>query len=95
MARAGSQAAAGSDDKPSYDAQSGQVAGDEPLPVWEQELLQGGAAESPASPTPAGADATPAPEAPAPTSPAETISGVAGADSGAVTQAPAIDQTAQ
>jgi small subunit ribosomal protein S2 len=95
MARAGSQAAAGSDDKPSYDAQSGQVAGDEPLPVWEQELLQGGAAEAPASPTPAGADATPAPEAPAPTSPAETISGVAGADSGAVTQAPAIDQTAQ
>ncbi|HEU0101841.1 MAG TPA: 30S ribosomal protein S2 [Mycobacteriales bacterium] len=47
MARAGAQANAGSDDKPSYDnAPTGQVAGDEPLPDWEKELLTGGAADA-------------------------------------------------
>ncbi len=47
MARAGANAQAGSDDKPSYDAApAGQLAGDEPLPDWEKELLTGGAAET-------------------------------------------------
>ena len=45
MARAGANANAGSEDKPSYDAApAGQLAGDEPLPDWERELLTGGAA---------------------------------------------------
>jgi small subunit ribosomal protein S2 len=58
MARAGQQADAG--EKPSYDdAPSGQLATDEPLPAWEQELLAG-SADAPA----AAADAeTPAPAA--------------------------------
>jgi small subunit ribosomal protein S2 len=47
MSRAGAQAAAGSDDKPSYDsAPTGQLASDEPLPEWEKELLTGGAASA-------------------------------------------------
>jgi len=51
MARAGAQADAGrsSDgtDKPSYDAApAGQLAGDEPLPAWEKELLTGAAADA-------------------------------------------------
>jgi small subunit ribosomal protein S2 len=58
MARAGQQADAS--EKPSYDdAPSGQLATDEPLPAWEQELLAG-SADAPA----AAADAeTPAPAA--------------------------------
>jgi small subunit ribosomal protein S2 len=62
MARAGQQANA---DKPSYDeAPSGQLATDEPLPAWEQELLAG-STEAPA----AQADA---PTADAPTADAPT-----------------------
>ena len=47
MARAGANAAAGAEgDKPSFDnAPAGQLAGDEPLPEWEKELLTGGAAQ--------------------------------------------------
>ena len=42
MARAGAKANAGADDKPSYDnTPAGQLAGDEPLPDWEKELLTG------------------------------------------------------
>ncbi len=73
MARAGAQANAGAD-KPSYDeAPAGQLATDEPLPAWEQELLSGGAADAVgataiegagAAETP-GTEATPAAEAPA------------------------------
>jgi small subunit ribosomal protein S2 len=58
MARAGAQANAGAE-KPSYDeAPTGQLATDEPLPAWEQEIL-GGAAEA----APAEGDAAPAAEA--------------------------------
>ena len=77
MARAGAQAAAGSDDKPSYDsAPAGQLASDEPLPEWEKELLTGGAASAAglgegqgvegagAAEAPAAPAATAAPEAP-------------------------------
>jgi small subunit ribosomal protein S2 len=69
MARAGQQGG----DKPSFDeAPSGQLATDEPLPAWEQELLAGSgeapAAEAPAADAPA-ADA-PAADAPAADAPA-------------------------
>ena len=47
MARAGANAQA--DSKP----EAGQLAGDEPLPEWEQELLKGGAAAAPADAAPA------------------------------------------
>ncbi|HTL23114.1 MAG TPA: 30S ribosomal protein S2 [Mycobacteriales bacterium] len=66
MARAGQQADAG--EKPSYDdSPTGQLATDEPLPAWEQELLAG-SADAPAAEAPA-ADA-PAAEAPAAEAPA-------------------------
>jgi small subunit ribosomal protein S2 len=76
MARAGQQADAG--EKPSYDdSPTGQLATDEPLPAWEQELLAGSAdapaADAPAAEAPA-ADAAaaeaPAAEAPAAEAPA-------------------------
>jgi len=52
MARAGANAAADGE-KPSYDDKpAGQLAGDEPLPDWEKELLQGGAT-APAGTAPA------------------------------------------
>jgi small subunit ribosomal protein S2 len=82
MARAGAQASAG-EDKPSFDAAGGQVAGDEPLPAWETELLTGAQA-APADGVD-GAAATP--ETPAPTSPAATAGDAAQGDP-AVTQAP-------
>jgi small subunit ribosomal protein S2 len=67
MARAGQQANA---DKPSYDeAPSGQLATDEPLPAWEQELLAG-SGEAPAAPADAPAADAPAAEAPAADAPA-------------------------
>ena len=65
MARASAQAGAGSD-KPSYD-DGGQLATDEPLPAWEQELLSGSAAEVIDAPAPiegAGAAETPGTDAP-------------------------------
>jgi small subunit ribosomal protein S2 len=67
MARAGQQANA---DKPSYDeAPSGQLATDEPLPAWEQELLAG-SGEAPAAPADAPAADAPAAEPPAADAPA-------------------------
>jgi small subunit ribosomal protein S2 len=88
MARAGANAAA--EDKPSYDAQAGQVGGDEPLPEWEQELLKP-ATTPEAAPAATTADAVP--DA-APTSPAATISGAGDAGSPDVIQSPAIEVTA-
>jgi hypothetical protein len=66
MARAGQQEAG---EKPSYDeAPSGQLATDEPLPAWEQELLAGSTEAAPADAAPseaAPADAAPSDAAPA------------------------------
>ncbi|MGB8651856.1 MAG: 30S ribosomal protein S2 [Mycobacteriales bacterium] len=65
MARAGAQASAGADEKP---APAGQLATDEPLPAWEQELLSGDAAKATDTPAPvegAGASETPGTDAPA------------------------------
>jgi len=54
MARAGAKANAGADDKPSYDnTPAGQLAGDEPLPDWEKELLTGVTAGAAGTATPA------------------------------------------
>ena len=54
MARAGAKANAGADDKPSYDkTPAGQLAGDEPLPDWEKELLTGVTAGAAGIATPA------------------------------------------
>jgi small subunit ribosomal protein S2 len=68
MARASAQAGAGSD-KPSYDeAPAGQLATDEPLPAWEQELLAGttvdAAVEAPVEPAAAEAEAEATTETP-------------------------------
>src|SRR5215210_7708488 len=83
MARAGQQANA---DKPSYDeAPTGQLATDEPLPAWEQELLAGSgetteapaaAPEAPAAApeAPAAAAEAPAAEPEAPAAPADAPS---------------------
>jgi small subunit ribosomal protein S2 len=66
MARAGQQ---GAGDKPSYDeAPTGQLATDEPLPAWEQELLAGSGEATPAE-TPAETTAETAPEAAPETTP--------------------------
>ncbi|MDP9100687.1 MAG: 30S ribosomal protein S2 [Actinomycetota bacterium] len=62
MARAGAQANAGADEKPSFD---GQLGTDEPLPEWEKELLTGTTADAPEAaaaaemPTDAVAEAAP------------------------------------
>jgi small subunit ribosomal protein S2 len=73
MARASAQASAGAD-KPSYDeAPAGQLATDEPLPAWEQELLAGSTEAAPAAEAPAAEAAAaeaPAAEAPAAEAPA-------------------------
>jgi small subunit ribosomal protein S2 len=82
MARAGAQAAAGADEKP---APAGQLATDEPLPAWEQELLAGGTAAPAAAEgtTEAAATEGAATEAAAPEAPAT--------DAPAAVEAPAAD----
>ena len=84
MARAGANAQAGADTKP----EAGQLATDEPLPQWEQELLSGAAADAsgaPAAVEGAGAGTTPAPETAAP----ETAAAPAPAADRTTTEAPA------
>ena len=84
MARAGANAQAGADTKP----EAGQLATDEPLPQWEQELLSGAAADAsgaPAAVEGAGAGTTPAPETAAP----ETAAAPAPAADSTTTEAPA------
>ena len=83
MARAGANAAAGAEgDKPSFDnAPAGQLAGDEPLPDWEKELLTGVTAgtATPAAVEGAGTGESAQPD----TAPAETPVEPAAADAAA------------